>query len=252
MRKSKKKVEETEILDIDDKDLAKKLFDEVEELDDVELLDENIKYYEDEEEQEDYYEDKKTKVRRPLNYYRILKIVLALAIIIVLMISIDVISISRFNKGPFFAIPVKTYRDGGTKEYYGIGYKVIKYHQGQGRRDTELGTWNLKYNTLAINIKDIDLALEFHDNKAETIDKYNKKFVRIDTSLQSIDNDNNTLLLGYKDEEGDKYSLNIKCEMVKKDLDKFTPGNEIMILGTFSKYNAKTNTVTISNCFAEQ
>jgi len=85
MRKNKKK-EETEILEIEDKDLAKKLFDEVEELDDVEILDENVKYYEDEEETEDYYEDKKVKVRRPINYYRILKIVLALAIIIVLMI----------------------------------------------------------------------------------------------------------------------------------------------------------------------
>lgn len=31
-------------------------------------------------------------------------------------------TLSRFNKGPIFSIPTKLYRDGGSVEYYGIGY----------------------------------------------------------------------------------------------------------------------------------
>lgn len=247
MRKSKKKELETEVLEIDDKDLAKKLF---EEKDEVEVLDEETNYYEDED-NTDYYEEKKTKIRKPINYHKILYTVLLIAIAITIMISIDVISVSRFNKGPFFAIPTHTYDDGGSKEYYGIGYKVIKYNQLQGRRDIELGTWNLKYNINPINIVDVDLAIDFYNDKEATLNKYNKKFVRIDTTLHQIDDKNNSLLLGYKDEEGNKYTINLKCEMLSKKQN-YTPGNEIMIIGQFSKYNEKTNTITIKNCFAEQ
>ena len=45
-----------------------------------------------------------------------------------------------------FIIKTHTYNDGGTKEYYGLGYKVIKYNQVQGRRDKVIGSWKLKYN----------------------------------------------------------------------------------------------------------
>ena len=41
-------------------------------------------------------------------------------------------------------IRTSIYKDGGTKEYYGLGYKVIKYNQIEGRRDTQIGLWNLK------------------------------------------------------------------------------------------------------------
>ena len=48
--------------------------------------------------------------------------------------------------GKLLNIARPTYNDGGTKIYYGLGYKVIKYHQTQGRRDMEIGNWSLKYN----------------------------------------------------------------------------------------------------------
>ena len=85
--------------------------------------------------------------------------------------------ISKYNKGPFFAIPVKTYKDGGTKVYYGIGYKVIKYHQKQGRRDIELGTYSLKYNTNPIEADAIDLAIELYNNQTSSMEKYYNCFI---------------------------------------------------------------------------
>ena len=41
---------------------------------------------------------------------------------------------------PIFCVNIKTYRDGGTKEYIGIGYKVIKYNNNQ-RKDFQIGTF---------------------------------------------------------------------------------------------------------------
>lgn len=38
-------------------------------------------------------------------------------------------TLSKFSKRPIFAIPGATYKDGGTREYYGLGYKVIKYNK---------------------------------------------------------------------------------------------------------------------------
>ena len=77
---------------------------------------------------------------------KIFNIIFYVLIILMLMITIDIISVARYNKGPYFAIKTATLKDGGTKVYYGIGYKVIKYHQSQGRRDTELGSWSMPYN----------------------------------------------------------------------------------------------------------
>ena len=92
----------------------------------------------------------------------------------IILIAIDVIAVAYYNKGPFFAIPGVQYKDGGTREYYGLGYKVISYHQVQGRRDKELGFWNLEYNTSAITIKDIDLAIGMVDKGEEFYQKYKK------------------------------------------------------------------------------
>ena len=116
----------------------------------------------------------------------IINIVCSIIVILVLMVGIDVIGVTRYNVGPFFAIPTKTYKDGGTKEYVGLGYKVIKYNQLQGRRDKELGTWGLKYDIEPITVKDVDLALEFADN-AEAYKKYDGKFVRIIGTLLKVD-----------------------------------------------------------------
>ena len=73
----------------------------------------------------------------------IINIIFSIIVILIIMVAIDIICVSRYNKGPFFAIPTHTYKDGGTKEYYGLGYKVIKYHQIQGRRERELGSYSL-------------------------------------------------------------------------------------------------------------
>lgn len=73
-------------------------------------------------------------------------------IVIWLAFIITDFTLSKYNKKPIFAIPVFKLKDGGTVEYYGLGYKVIKYNvlddpqMGQiGRKDTVFGFWTLEY-----------------------------------------------------------------------------------------------------------
>lgn len=209
---------------------------------------------------EDDYDDEINLDSKKLKRTKlIINIIFTIIVLLIIMVATDIICVSRFNKGPFFAIPTHTYNDGGTKEYYGLGYKVIKYHQLQGRRDKEIGKWSLKYNVNPVTVQDVDMAIEFNDDSAKAYDKYYKKFVRIITTLHKVDKKNNTILVGY-DDEGGKYTLDIECAINKdedqKFINKFKEGKEITIIGTVSDFSAKTNKnatkIYISDCFAEQ
>lgn len=208
------------------------------------------------EDEEDFEEEPKKKRNKKL-IFRIINVLFAIIFISMIMIATDVICVARYNRGPFFAIPLHTYNDGGSKAYYGIGYKVIKYHQTQGRRDKEIGTWFLKYNAEPTTLQDIDLAIELNSDGINTYKKYYKKFVRVISTLKKVDEKNNKIILGYTDEDK-KYSLEINCSMVKeqKNLDDFKLDEEITIIGTLTNFKGKTdkkvNRIYIDNCFAEQ
>ena len=244
-----------------------KLFDEYEEdkknisKKEEELLEQYEDYDEDEDYEEEYSYDEEDEVIKHNNRIslitRILNIIFTIIIIAIIMIVVDVICVGKFNVGPFFAIPVNKYKDGGTKEYYGLGYKVIKYHQLQGRRDKELGFWSLKYNTDPITLQDVDLAIETNDNTAKTVKKYINKFVRIISTLDKVDEKNHKITLKYNDEDG-KYTTKIICKISKDqdNLKDFEEGKEITIIGTIKNFKNKTTKEPyryyISDCFAEQ
>lgn len=203
---------------------------------------------------EEEFEENENGKKKYKKYKKIINIVFAIILIVLVMITIDVISVSRYNVGPFFAIKTKTVKDGGTKIYHGLGYKVIKYNQKQGRRDKEIGSWSLKYNTTPIDITDIDLAIEFENNYQETNKKYYKKFVRLQSTVKEINKEDNYLVLEYLDEDN-KYTLDIVCSMANNNLDIFNSGDKASIIGTIEQFKIKTNKdsnkVYISNCFAE-
>ena len=189
------------------------------------------------------------------------KIFLGIFIFLILLlatfVTVDIISVSKYEKGPYFAILTKRYKDGGTREYTGLGYKVIKYNQVQGRRDIELGSWRLKYNNTPITIQDVDLAIETLEDGVEAYEKYHKKFVRIHSTLHKVDTKKKQLTIGYID-DGGKYTLDIICKMVEEqeNLEELETGKEITIIGTLKEYKEKSkknnNTYIIENCFAEQ
>lgn len=176
-------------------------------------------------------------------------IIIALGIVI----AIDVICVTKYDKGPYFAIRTKTYDDGGTEEFYGLGYKVIKYHQEQGRRDTKLGFWTMPYSVEPTEISAIDLAIEFRNDPEKTANKYAGQFMRVTGRIYKIKD--NELILRYKDPD-DAYTLKIKCPMAEKtDLSDLKEDMEITVLGTIDNFTLATektsNSANMSNCFTE-
>ncbi len=84
----------------------------------------------------------------------ILIILLIIIVLGIIFFTIDYVRIKQ-NKMPVFCINPITYRDGGTKEFYGLGYKVIAFNKMLAfdtqisemnyYKDIKIGTWFMKY-----------------------------------------------------------------------------------------------------------
>ncbi len=226
-------------------------------IDEYEIIEDEDNSYDDNNDNDnlDDYEptNKKTHKYQKTKLTKILNIIFYTLIILMIMVTVDIISVSRYNRGPYFAIKTATLKDGGTKVYYGLGYKVIKYNQLQGRRDTEIGTWSMPYNVEPTEISALDLAIEYKNNPVETYQKYNKKFLRVTGDFISYDK--NKLTFGYTDPDG-AYTLNIVCKMSKdSETKEFSKDQKVTIIGSVSNYKQSTekspNTLYINDCFAE-
>ena len=57
---------------------------------------------------------------------KISTIIMIVILVIGILVTTDILLVTKRGVGPFLAIRTKVYNDGGTKEYYGLGYKVIK------------------------------------------------------------------------------------------------------------------------------
>lgn len=183
---------------------------------------------------------------------KIINLVFSIIIVIMLIVSVDVICVGKYNKGPFFAIKTSTEKDGGTKIYYGLGYKVIKYYQLEGRRGMEIGTWKLKYNVNPLELSALDLAIEFTNDAKSAYNSFYNKYVKVTGTLINKDIKNNNLTLAYQDEDN-KYTLNIICTMDKdaKINDGLEEQKNATIVGTITKYEIKDGKkiLYINDCF---
>ena len=209
-------------------------------------------------EDEEYYEDAKKTFRRANseNFMKIFNVLFIVAMIVMLIICVDVICVTKYKVGPIFAIKTKEYNDGGTKEYYGLGYKVIKYKEIEGRQDTQLGFWSMKYSTEPIIVEDVDLAIEFQNKPEETANKYYNQYVLVTSIIKEVDKEDNEIVLEYTDPDN-KYTLDIKCEMASNIslLDNYKVKDKVSVKGTIYKFSVReaddSNSVTLSNCFVE-
>lgn len=60
-------------------------------------------------------------------------------------------SLAQMFKPPIFAVHLIKYKDGGSAEYYGLGYKVNKYvdlsaEDGPRIVKVDFGTWSMKFS----------------------------------------------------------------------------------------------------------
>lgn len=171
-------------------------------------------------------------------------IIMIVALVLGTLIFIDILVANYTNVGPFLAVKVKTHNDGGTKEYYGLGYKVIKYRVKDGRDTTVVGSWTLKYDptTKATTVE--ELGISFRNNTKEALKDSYKQFFIVTGKIDSIDKTNKKVVLIYEDKDGGNYTT--KAEFYLKNISKlknYSKGDTITISGTFTKYTPKKNNI---------
>lgn len=87
-----------------------------------------------------------------------------LGIVIILGLIFWVVDYTRVKNGknPIFCIrnPAGIYMDGGTIEYFGLGYKVIDFHTLAGFDDIKIGTWLMDYNDFEKEMKEYEKKFE--------------------------------------------------------------------------------------------
>lgn len=166
-------------------------------------------------------------------------------IIIIIFGSLTVLDAILTTKGigPFLALKIKTYNDGGTKEYLGFGYKVIKYNQTVGRKDTVIGNYSLKYNTTPKDYTVESLAYDLINNPQNYVDT----FIRLTGTITNINKKTKTVTMTYKDSESGKYDLKINIEVISDNINTLKPNTPVSLIGVIKDYKSKT--VTIKNAF---
>lgn len=93
-------------------------------------------------------------------------VIILISVIVLTTLGIILYSIdkARIDNGmePLYCVASESiYMDGGSREYYGLGYKVIKFNKINGYNETKIGSWFM-------NIDDFDDEIEEYErNKGE-------------------------------------------------------------------------------------
>ncbi len=190
------------------------------------------------------YTDDSTKsvggiMLKVLNFFLIL--VMAGAFLVVF----DVVMVTKFNVGPIFAIKVKTYNDGGTKEYAGIFYKVIKYKQTNGRRDMVLGSYKLSYSGEVYKKSVLDLAILYRDDFTN-FSLLEGKYVVVTGKVLRVSKEKQVVKLIYEDSDN-KYQTVVTFKMDKDaNYDELKKGNIVKIAGVLDDYSDNKQGININ------
>lgn len=198
---------------------------------------------------------KKKKVK-DLNsiYNTIINAIFVIVVLLIIMVALDVVLVAKYEKGPYFAIPTVHYKDGGTKEYMGLGYKVIKYNALQGRKGTVIGSWSLKYDNEPLELTALDLAIAFTNDSEYAYNNYYKEYLQVSGTYQTYSD--KQLVFGYND-AGGKYSLKIVCNMNEEaEEPQYSLKNiNVNAVGTLFDYKEKSGTepktVYLKDCFTK-
>ena len=123
--------------------------------------------------------------------FKIIGVILAIIVVLgIIFFTVDYNKVKN-NETPIFCIKNSaSISDGGTVEYFGLGYKVIDFHTLAGFDDIKIGTWFMDYNDFDEEIKEYEKRFEEkvknNENKENNI---NNKVTTIDiqeTGLSSV------------------------------------------------------------------
>lgn len=172
-----------------------------------------------------------------------IKVIIAIIVIIVLLALIFfVVDYNRVQKQerPIFCIqnPAGIIKDGGTIEYFGLGYKVIDFHTLAGYDDIKIGSWFMDYNDFKKEMKEYEM--KFYTNNIIHFSK------TIDETLIELDIPNTWNYIEMpKDDENDfyKYALKIYKDNEEQYAVLYVYNNKFGVCGT----GRTSKNVTLSN-----
>ena len=102
------------------------------------------------------------------------------------------------GKTPVASILVHHHKDGGTKEYYGIGYKIIAYNKLNGYKKSHIGTYNLQYDST------LGEESELADISKQSIEKMNGEKLKDTVEFTSKEIKNKDKFLSFLDSVAEK------------------------------------------------
>ena len=194
------------------------------------------------------------------NLTRKQKIIARLVVILCIGILIVTFTVDynrvKNQKKPIFCIksPAGGIMDGGTIEYFGLGYKVIDFHTIAGFDDIKIGTWFMDYNDFEEEIKAYEKKFEesLSTNEENNSDLENV-IIKVDsttikpTSISIIIINNNDNEIGYGEEY--KIQKNINGEWKYLDYLPNTSWNDIAYI---IKANSQTTKkLNLENTYGE-
>ena len=194
------------------------------------------------------------------NLTRKQKIIARLVVILCIGILIVTFTVDynrvKNQKKPIFCIksPAGGIMDGGTIEYFGLGYKVIDFRTIAGFDDIKIGTWFMDYNDFEEEIKAYEKKFEenLSTNKENNSDLENV-IMKVDsttikpTSISIIIINNNDNEIGYDQEY--KIQKNINGEWKYLDYLPNTSWNDIAYI---IKANSQTTKkLNLENTYGE-
>ena len=124
-------------------------------------------------------------------YLKVIGVILGVIIILgIIFFAVFYVRVQKQEK-PIFCIqnPAGIINDGGTIEYFGLGYKVIDFHTLAGFDDIKIGTWFMDYNDFEEEMKKYEKEFEeeLNKNKEYVINLFELKeisSITIDTLAQ--------------------------------------------------------------------
>jgi len=162
------------------------------------------------------------------------KIIVVLGVVILIALILFSVDLSKVNNNekPIFCKQTQTYDDGGSIEYIGFGYKVIKYVNLEDDRIMyKIGTWFMKFdNPINKELKNSSPSSDYTDMKFDSkniqthlyIDDFKSPSVDIIDSVNDIK----------------KYKKNFNDTKLNSALDEYTSNyfnNKVLVIVTIQE-----------------
>lgn len=111
---------------------------------------------------------------------KIIGIIISFLILIsIIFLSVDYVKAQK-GENPIFAIRVSEVRDGGTKIYLGLGYKVIDFHTLDGYDEVKIGTWLMQYEDFKEESKKEEIENNNYSSFFATVIESNLSYIIVE------------------------------------------------------------------------